>query len=107
MVMIRAVAVLLLITSAFDYCAFDLEDPSAPMSSVRSGAIPDLVPDRQASAKIVTSDLPDDRCLCCSPGISPRPPVLFRTTLNTLIFPASEVAVSSHDPVVFERPPRV
>jgi hypothetical protein len=105
--MIRAVAVLLLITSAFDYCAFDLEDPSAPMSSVRSEAIPDLVPDQQASAKIVTSELPDDRCLCCSPGISPRPPVLFRVTLNSLVFPTCEIAVPSNDPVVFERPPRV
>ena len=85
--MIRAVAALLLITSAFDYCAFDTQDPSAPMSAVRSEAIPDLVPDQQVSAQVVTSELPDDRCLCCSPGISPRPPILFRATLNSLIFP--------------------
>ena len=105
-VMMRLVAMLVLITSAFDYCAFDVWDPTAPMSSGRSEAIRDLVPRHQTSAKIRTSELPDDHCLCCAPGISPRPAVLHRVTLTSFLFHAAAASVPSSDPIIPKRPPR-
>ena len=62
-VIIRLVALLVLVTSACDYCAFDLWDQTAPISLSRSEAIRVLIPDRQTSVQNVSSELPDDQCL--------------------------------------------
>jgi hypothetical protein len=53
-VLFPSVALLVLITSAFDYCAFHVWDPGAPMSSTRSEIIRDLVPHHRTSAMIAT-----------------------------------------------------
>jgi hypothetical protein len=105
-ILFRLVAVLVLITSAFDYYSFDVWDPTAPMSSTRSEIIRDLISHHQTSAKIGTSDLADDQCLGCAPGISPRPPVLHRISLNSFVFQALEAAVASSDLLLIDRPPR-
>jgi hypothetical protein len=105
-VLFRSVALFVLVTSAFDYCAFDVWDPAAPMSSTRSEIIRDLVPHHQTSAMIATSESADDQCLGCAPGISPCPPVLHRVTPNSFVFQATEAAVPSRDPSLIERPPR-
>jgi hypothetical protein len=105
-VLIRLVALFVLITSAFDYCAFDVWDPTAPMSSAQSEAIRDLVPHHQTSAKIRISELADDQCLGCAPGISPHPLVLHRVAVNSFVFQSAKVSAPSSDPVIPKRPPR-
>jgi hypothetical protein len=49
-IILRLVAILVLVTSAFDYCAFDMWDPTAPMSSIRSETIRDIHLYPQSSA---------------------------------------------------------
>jgi hypothetical protein len=105
-VMIRLVALLVLITSASDYCAFDVWDPSAPMSAAGSEAIRDLVQYRQASVKMRPSELPDDHCLCCSPWIAPRRPALPRASLSSTVTQAAKASLPSSDPILIEHPPR-
>jgi hypothetical protein len=105
-VLIRLVALIVLITSAFDYCAFDVWDPAAPMSSAGLETIRDLVPGHPASAQIRTSESSDDHCLGCAPGISPRPAILHRITLTSSLFHPAEASVPSSDPIIPERPPR-
>src|SRR5580700_6532800 len=92
-VMIRLVAVLVLVTAAFDYCAFDVLDPTAPMSSAQSGPVPDLASRHQPPAAIQAAESSDDHCLCCAPGISSRLVVLHRVILASLIFQAAETSV--------------
>jgi len=75
---LRLVALIVLLTSASDYYAFDRLDPSAPMNSAGLEAIPDLVPQTATTANLRTTDLPDDCCLCCSPWIAPQRPALPR-----------------------------
>ena len=105
-VIIRLVALLVLITSGCDYCAFDVWDPTAPMGLTRSEAIRDLGPYHQTSVKNVTSELPDDQCLGCAPSILPRPLVVHRAALEASAFRAAEVPVSSSDRFIPKRPPR-
>jgi hypothetical protein len=105
-VITRLVALLVLVTSGFDYCAFDLLDPTAPMSLTRSEAIRDLVPDHQTSVKNVTSELPDDQCLGCAPSILPRPLIVHRVTLEASAFPAAEAPLLLSDLFIPKRPPR-
>jgi len=73
---IRLVALIVLLTSACDYVAFDRWDPSAPMNSMRLEVIPDLVPKTATTVSVHTVDLADDHCLCCSPWIAPQRPAL-------------------------------
>ena len=103
---IRLVALLVLITSACDYCAFDVWDSTAPMSLTRSEAIRDLVPDHHMSVRNVTSALPDDQCLGCAPSILPRPPILHRVTLEAPVFQAAATPVPFGNRFIPKRPPR-
>jgi hypothetical protein len=105
-VLIRLIALLVLVTSGFDYCAFDVWDPTAPMSLTRSEAIRDLVPDHQTSVNNVTNELPDDQCLGCAPSILPRPFIVHRLSLEASAFQAAEVPVPSSDRFIPKRPPR-
>jgi hypothetical protein len=101
----RLVALLVLLSSACDYCAFDLYDSEASMS--RPGPV--LFGDRGQDSHAVaakTSDLPDDHCLCCSPIIVSQSaklegPFLISSTLeNRVIQPPIPEAQ------VIEQPPR-
>jgi hypothetical protein len=105
-VMIRLIALLVLITAASDYCAFDVWDPSAPMNSAGSEAIGDLVQYSQASVKIRTSELPDDHCLWCSPWIASQRPALQPTSLSSSVTQAAKASLPSSDPILIEHPPR-
>jgi hypothetical protein len=69
---VRLAALLVLISSVCDYCAFDLNDPEAPMSQPGPLLIVQRVLTAGAAA-VRTSDLPDDHCLCCTPGIAAQP----------------------------------
>jgi hypothetical protein len=105
-VIIRLVALLVLVTSACDYCAFDLSDQTAPISLTRSKAIGDLVPDRQSSVQNLTTELPDDQCLGCAPSILPRPLTVHRVTPDAFVFQASEAPVPLSNRFIPKRPPR-
>jgi hypothetical protein len=105
-VIIRLVALLVLVTSGFDYCAFDVCDPTAPMSLTRSEAIHDRVADYQTSVKNLPSELPDDQCLGCAPSILPRPLIVHRVTLEAFAFQSTEARVPLSDRVILKRPPR-
>jgi hypothetical protein len=104
--MFRLIALLVLVTSAFDYCAFDLSDPTAPMSSTRSEAIRDLVVQHKASIKSLISELPDDQCLGCAPSITPGLLILHRASLSTFVAQCAEPAIPSSDRIIPKRPPR-
>ena len=105
-VIIRLIALLVLVTSGFDYCAFDVWDPTAPMSLTRSEAIRDLLPGHQTSVTNLTSELPDDQCLGCAPSVLPRPLIVHRVTLEASAFQPAEVPVHSSDRFNPKRPPR-
>ena len=105
-VIIHLIALLVLVTSGFDYCAFDVWDPTAPMSLTRSEAMRDLFPGQQTSVTNVTSELPDDQCLGCAPSILPRPLVVHRVTLEASAFQAAEAPLPFNDPFIPKRPPR-
>jgi hypothetical protein len=104
--MLRLVALLVLVTSGFDYCAFDVWDPTASMSLTRSEAIRDLFPDHQTSVTNVTSELPDDQCLGCAPSILPRPVIVHRVTREASVFQAAETPLPLSDRFIPDRPPR-
>jgi hypothetical protein len=106
MLITRLVALIVLVMSACDYCAFDLWDQTAPMRLTRSEAIRTLVPDHQMSVKNVTSELPDDQCLGCAPSIMPRPLIVHRVTLDALLVRTAEVPVPSSDRFIHKRPPK-
>src|SRR5579872_1803318 len=103
---IRLVALFVLVTSAFDYCAFDVWDPTAPMSLTRSEAVHDLVPNHMTSVQNLTSALPDDQCLGCAPSILPRPLRVHRVALDAFVFRAAVAPVPSSDRFIPRRPPR-
>jgi hypothetical protein len=104
MFMIRVVALLVLIAAGFDYCAFDVSDPTAPMNS--SGAIQGGLSRGQALT-IQAIKLPDDCCLFCTAGISPCPPVMHRATLISFVFHSPDRSISSRYPVIPKHPPRI
>jgi hypothetical protein len=105
-VILRVIALLVLAASGFDYCAFDVRDPTAPINLTRSEAIRDLSPDYQNLVTSVTSELPDDQCLGCAPSLLPRPLILHRVTLEASAFQAAETPLPSGDRSIPERPPR-
>jgi hypothetical protein len=105
-VIIRLIALLVLVTSGFDYCAFDVWDPTAPMSLTRSEAIRDFVPDHHTSVNNVANELPDDQCLGCAPSILPRPLIVHRVTVEASAFQAAEVLLPLSDRFILRRPPR-
>jgi hypothetical protein len=103
-IVVRLAALLVLVSSACDCCAFDLNDPEAPMN--RPGSVLVVQAVLAVNCAVVkTSDLPDDHCLCCSPGIvSPtatfESPFLISSTVENRAQPTiPEVQM-------IERPPR-
>jgi hypothetical protein len=104
-IVLRLAALLVLLCSACDYCAFDLYNPEASMS--RPG--PELFSDTDRAfcpSTVRTSDLPDDQCLCCSPSIPPQASILDSPLLTS---PALENRPSQPpipDVPAIERPPR-
>jgi hypothetical protein len=103
-IVLRLATLLVLLSAACDYCTFDYFDPGASMSQpgpVLFKSSPSISP---GTAK--TNDLPDDRCLGCSPGIAMHAVTVenpFRVSSafeNPSIQPRAAVA-----PIV-DRPPR-
>jgi hypothetical protein len=105
-VTIRAVVLIVLLTSASDYSAFDRFDPSAPMNSAGAQAMPHLVSRTAILASLCTNDLPDDHCLFCSPWIAPQRSVLAQSSLSSAVTQSPKVVLPSSKPMRIERPPR-
>lgn len=104
---IRIVALLVLLTSAMDYCAYDLYDPSASMSMAGSDIfMAGIAPAKLAALQTRPSDLPDDRCLGCSPSIAPIPPILLTSDLISFVVQNKVASLPSSEPLSIERPPR-
>jgi hypothetical protein len=122
MVTIRFAALAVLLTSVFDYWAYDRFDPSAPMNSSgpESAAVLDLhIP---CGVGLHGANLPDDNCVCCSPIVAPLAPVVPQPALSTppsetdvaytvapaeLKLPAISSSPPLPDPTAFDRPLRV
>jgi hypothetical protein len=105
-VTIRFAALMVLLTSASDYSAFDRFDPSAPMNSAGLEAIRYIVSQTATLARVRTNDLPDDHCLFCSPWIAPRQAVLAQSSLSSALTQSPKVVLPSSQPIRIERPPR-
>jgi len=103
---IRIVALLVFITSAIDYCAYDLYDPSASMSLARSDIMAGIAPAKLTALRTRPSDLPDDRCLGCSPSIAPIPPILLISDLIAFVVENKVPSLRSSEPLPIDRPPR-
>jgi hypothetical protein len=104
--LIRLVAWIVLITSAFDYVAFDLSDPAAPMSSAGREVAVGIVPPQLSPVQARTTDLPDDRCLGCSPSIAPKSPIVRTSDLISFVVENKTASLPSSEPASIERPPR-
>jgi len=91
----RLVALIVLLTSASDYSAFDRFDPSVPTNSAGLEAIPHLVSKSATRASLHTTDLPDDHCLFCSPWIAPRRSVLAQFSLSSPVAQSPTAALPS------------
>jgi hypothetical protein len=79
----RIAALVVLLTSFSDYWAYDRFDPAAPMNSSGPEAVAVLDLDAPSGVGLQSSNLPDDRCVCCSPVIWPPGPVVPQPTLST------------------------
>ena len=103
-IILRLAALLVLLSSACDYCAFDMFDSEASMSLPG----PVIVSSGHATgAAVATSNLPDDRCLCCSPSIPSQAatlerPLLISTTVEDRAIRSSCAPISA-----IEQPPRL
>ena len=70
---LRLVALIVLLSGAADYIAFDVTDPLAPMDAGRSSTISQRVIHRVSSTAIRDSDGADDKCIGCAAGFPVRP----------------------------------
>jgi hypothetical protein len=105
-IIFRLAALLVLLSSASDYFAYDLCDPGASMSS----AGPELLLTHTAHAITLplarTTDLPDDHCLCCSPSIAPQSVIVEPIALISSAFQCQSLFPPLADRQVFKLPPR-
>jgi hypothetical protein len=105
-IILRLAALLVLLSSVCDYCAFDLYDSEASMSRPGPMLLANNAGKAIGQAKVRTSDLPDDHCLCCSPSIASQvvtlesPLLISSTVANQAIYPLFAEAQ------LIERPPR-
>jgi hypothetical protein len=89
---IRLTASIVLLASFSDYWAYDRWDPTAPMNSSGSAAIPVFDLHGPSGASLHSTDLPDDHCACCSPIVAPPAPVVPLPSLSA----ASTVGLASN-----------
>src|SRR5580692_4635927 len=103
---IRLIALIVLLTAACDYAEFDRVDLTAPMSSAGLEGLPAPVQPTLTPVRLNTTNLPDDRCLFCSPWIEPQLPALFRVSLASRLTQSAKISLPSIDLALIERPPR-
>ena len=104
---LRLIAIIVLLSGAADYFAFDVTDPLAPMSAAGApGFISQCVKNHLSSTAIRHPDGADDGCICCAAGF-PAHRVEFLVAeviaaMNALYIPA----LSDPQVVRFDPPPR-
>jgi len=77
-VALRLIALMVLLSGAADYFAFDVSDPLAPMNaSPAPGFTSGSISHRMNPAAVGHSDSQDDRCICC-PATFPAQQIGFR-----------------------------
>ena len=76
LIIIRLVALVVLFTAASDYWAYDRWDPDAPMNASGPEAVAVFTAVGASNTSLLSANLPDDHCLCCSPLVVPPAPVL-------------------------------
>jgi hypothetical protein len=78
----RLAALLVLLTAFSDYWAYDRWDPTAPMNSLGSEAVEAVNLHPPSGVHFHSANLQDDRCICCSPLLAPKAPVVPPPTLS-------------------------
>jgi len=73
-VTIRLAALIVLLTSASDYWAYDQWDPTAPMNSTGPDAIAVFASHTTSTVSLRCIDLPDDHCLAALQRWRRQPP---------------------------------
>jgi len=101
----RLAAFLVLLSAGCDFCAFDLYDPDASMS--QPGPVMNVdTANAICPAVMKTSDLPDDRCLCCSPTVASQ----VATFASPFLISSASETRAIQPPIpearIIERPPR-
>jgi hypothetical protein len=101
-IVLRLAALLVLLSSICDYCVFDRYDQEASMSR----PLPVLLGDAGVAIRPVTTDLPDDRCLGCTPSIAPQAPTLEGLVLTSFIIENRPHQLPIPEAQLIERPPK-
>jgi hypothetical protein len=99
---LRLAALLVLLSSVCDYCAFDRYDQEASMSR----PVPALLGDTGMAICPVTTDLPDDRCLGCSPSIAPEAATIEGPVLTSFVIENRPHQPPIPEAQLIERPPK-
>jgi hypothetical protein len=73
---LRLTALIVLLASFSDYWAYDRWDPTAPMNSYGSEAVALMDLQGPSPVGLRSTNLPDDRCGCCSPIVAQPAPVI-------------------------------
>jgi len=73
---IRVTALIVLLASFSDYWAYDRWDPTAPINSCGAESVAAFGLHGPSTAGLRAVDLPDDRCVCCSPTLTPSVPAI-------------------------------
>jgi hypothetical protein len=104
---LRLVALIVLLSGAADYCAFDLSDPLAPMSaSGTPSAIVAGANRHMTQTSIRLTDTQDDRCICCAAGFPAHPIVLRGAAMIAIVNHVSVLRPCDPQLVRFDPPPR-
>jgi hypothetical protein len=73
----RLIALIVLLTGAADYLAFDVGDPLAPMNALGTpGFTAGSISHRMNPPAVRQTDSQDDRCICCAAGFPAQQIVL-------------------------------
>src|SRR5258708_4365737 len=103
---IRIVALVVLLSAAADYCAFDRWDPTAPMSAAGLESTFSLTPHAAMKGSLHTPSSPDDHCLCCAPCIAQNGPTVAGAGISSYMTPGGSANLPFRDPFRIKRPPR-
>jgi hypothetical protein len=104
---LRLIAIIVLLSGAADYFAFDVTDPLAPMSAAGTPSfISQYAKHHLSSTAIRHPDGADDGCICCAAGF-PAPPIMLRgTAIIAIMNTASVLRPCDPQLVRVDPPPR-
>ena len=103
---VRAIAAIVIIASACDYCEFDRFDPSAPVNHASPGDLMAIATAPVGPSDLVSTDQTDDCCLWCSPAVLPDRAISLDFDQMSWSLLAFSPSAPSNQPQRLERPPR-